>query len=51
MFYKGFRDEMRDRFGYDSDEDAERNWQEILKKDQQEKGQFKYDKYDFTSKF
>ena len=37
MFYDTFRDEMKDKFGYDSDEEAEKNWQEILKKDQTER--------------
>jgi hypothetical protein len=32
MFYDGFRDEMRNKLCYDSDEEAEKNWQEILKK-------------------
>ena len=33
MFYDTFRDEMKDKFGYDSDEEAEKHWQEQLKKD------------------
>ena len=33
MFYDTFRDEMKEKFGYDSDEEAEKNWQEILEKD------------------
>ena len=37
MFYDSFRDEMRDNFGYDSDEEDEKNWQEILKKDKLKK--------------
>ena len=32
MFYDGFRDELKKRFGYESDEEAKKNWQEILKK-------------------
>ena len=50
MFYNGFRDEMRERFGYDSDEDAEQHYQELLKKDQMEKAKFSCDKCGFTSK-
>ena len=29
MFYDGFRDDMREKFGYDSDEDDERNYQAL----------------------
>ena len=50
MFYDGFRDEMREKFGYDSDEEAEKNWQEILKKDELEKLKFTCDKCEFASK-
>ena len=50
MFYDGFRDEMREKFGYDSDEEAEKNWQEILKKDELEKFKFICDKCEFARK-
>ena len=49
MFYDGFRDEMRDRFGYDSDEDAEEHYQELLKKDTLEKVKYSCDKCVFSS--
>ena len=49
MFYDGFRDEMRDRFGYDSDEDAEEHYQELLKKDLLEKLKYSCDKCVFAS--
>ena len=42
MFYDTFRDEMKDKFGYDSDEEAEKNWQE--------KEEFSCDKCVFVSK-
>ena len=50
MFYDMFKDEMKDRFGYDSDEEAEQNWQEILKKEQLEKDKLSCDKCVFVSK-
>ena len=50
MFYDTFKDEMKDGFGYDSDEEAEQNWQEILKKEQLEKDKFSCDKCVFVSK-
>ena len=50
MFYDTFRDEMKDKFGYDSDEEAEKNWQEILAKEQREKEEFSCDKCVFVSK-
>ena len=50
MFYDGFRDEMRNKFGYDSDEDAEEHYQELLKKDQLEKENNSWDKCVFASK-
>ena len=50
MFYDGFRDEMKEKFGYDSDEEAEKNWQEILKKDELERNKFSCDKCAFASK-
>ena len=50
MFYDGFRDEMRNKFGYDSGEDAEEHWQELLKKDQLEQEQYSCDKCDFATK-
>ena len=37
MFYDSFRDEMGYKFGYDSGEEDEKNWQEILKKDKLKK--------------
>jgi predicted RNase H-like nuclease (RuvC/YqgF family) len=49
MFYDGFRDEMRDRFGYDSDEDAKEHYQELLKKDLLEKLKYSCDKCVFAS--
>ena len=33
MFYDTFKDEMREKFGYDSDEEAERNWREVLERE------------------
>jgi hypothetical protein len=50
MFYDGFRDERREKFGYDSDEEAEKNWQEVLKRDELEKSKFTCDKCEFGSK-
>ena len=50
MFYDGFWDDMRDKFGYDYDEDAENHYQELLKKDQMEKENFSFDKCVFSSK-
>jgi predicted RNase H-like nuclease (RuvC/YqgF family) len=47
MFYDTFRDEMKDKFGYDS----EKNWQEILKKEQLEKEKFSCINCVFASKF
>ena len=41
---------MKDRFGYDSDEEAEKIWQEILLKDQLEKDKFFCRKCVFVSK-
>ena len=50
MIYDGFRDEMKEKFGYDLDEVAEKNWQEILKKDELERNKFSCDKCVFASK-
>ena len=50
MNYDGFRDEMKEKFGYDSDEEAEKNWQEILKKRDLERNKISCDKCEFTSK-
>ena len=36
-FYDIFKDEMKDRYGYDSDEEAEQNYQEMLERDRVEK--------------
>ena len=50
MFYDLFKDEMKDKFGYDSDEEAERNWQEHLEKEKLEKDKFSCCQCIFISK-
>ena len=50
MFYDTFKDEMRDKFGYDSDEEAERNWQEILRKEKLEKKKYSCEQCGFIGK-
>ena len=50
MFYDGFRDEMREKFGYDSDEDAEEHWQELLRKEKLAQEKYSCDKCDFATK-
>ena len=41
---------MKDKFEYDSDEEAERNWQEYLERDRLEKEKLSCGKCDFVSK-
>ena len=41
---------MKDKFGFDSDQEAERNWQEHLEKDKLEKDKFSNCQCIFISK-
>ena len=49
-FHELFRDEMKDKFGYDSDEEAERNWQEHLERDKLDKNELSCGQCVFNSK-
>ena len=49
-FHELFRDEMKDKFGYDSDEEAERNWQEHLEREKLDQNKFSCGQCVFNSK-